>query len=343
MLKRWLIAASLLAGPAAQAAPPMAASDNPGVRTSGNGWTYWRVGNPTDVTTTTQGGIGFEGGGTDVNDLYRWLCAKAGNGDVLVLNAYGGPAYNPYIHRLCPSANSVATLRITSRIGASDPFVAGVINQAEAVFIQGGAQNNYIAWWHRTPVEDALNDLPRRNVTVAGTSAGNSILGRYAFSAWLGTITSPRALKNCYAPRITIDDDFLRLNRLTHDVITDDHFVTRHRMGRLVTFLARIALDGKTPLPLAIATNENTAFLMEPDGRGRVVGGSDAYFLRTSAAPEICAAGTPVTNTGIEVIRVSNGQHFDTRRWDSGDDVTRYTISATAGVLSSTQAHGKIY
>jgi len=341
MLKRCLIAATLLAGPA-YATPPLSPHDATGRRQHGDGWVYWRLRNQTDVTTTTHGGIGFEGGGTDVNALYRWLCEKSGNGDVLVLTAYGPPAYNPYIARLCPRANSVATLRITSLKGAHDPFVINTINAAEAVFITGGAQNNYTDWWQNTPVQKALNDLHDRNVAIAGTSAGNAILGRYAFTAGHGTIFSDAALANCFEDRIVLDASFLRLSRLTLDVITDDHFFTRNRMGRLVTFLARISLLGFTPLPRAIATDQNTAFLMDPDGVGHVVGSAYTYFLRTTAAPEVCAPKTPVTNTNIQVYRVGEGDRFDLYRW-SGEGGLAYSVSAIGGVLSSTQPGGKIY
>src|SRR5271167_394752 len=40
--------------------------------TKGEGWLYWRSGNPADVQTATQPGIMFEGGGTDVDAAYRW-------------------------------------------------------------------------------------------------------------------------------------------------------------------------------------------------------------------------------------------------------------------------------
>jgi cyanophycinase len=60
-----------------------------------NGWDYIRLGSPHNVSTPTQGGILFAGGGADLDDAFRWMCAKANGGDFLVLRASGTDAYNP--------------------------------------------------------------------------------------------------------------------------------------------------------------------------------------------------------------------------------------------------------
>ncbi|MEJ0045500.1 MAG: cyanophycinase [Rhodospirillales bacterium] len=310
--------------------------------TKGEGWLYWRRGNTADVQTATQPGVLFEGGGTDVNAAYRWMCAKSGNGDFLVIRASGDADYNPYIQRLCPAENSVATLKIINRRGGLDPAVQAIILQAEALFIAGGNQANYVNFWQNTPVQGAINALAARGVPVGGTSAGNAILAQFAFSALINTIYSKQALADCFDRRITIDNGFLNLSPLLAGIITDDHFAPRHRMGRLVTFLARIVESGEAHQASGIALNENTAFLMEPDGQGQVVGSGAAYFLRTPGPPEVCAPATPVTYTGIPVFRVAPGGTFDLASW-TGPKGTAYTVSATAGVLTSTQKGGKIY
>src|SRR5580698_3856107 len=70
---------------------------------------YFRAGSPTDVATTTQAGFALMGGGTDLDEAFRWMCNRANGGDFLVLRATGDDDYNPYIHPLC-KLNSVATL-----------------------------------------------------------------------------------------------------------------------------------------------------------------------------------------------------------------------------------------
>src|SRR5215469_4112179 len=102
-------------------------------------YSYFRVGNPNDVTTATTAGIALEGGGTDVDAVYQWMCQRSGNGDFLVIR--GTDAYNPYIQGLCPNENSVATLIIPNLSAANDPDVASIIQHAEALFIAGGDQS----------------------------------------------------------------------------------------------------------------------------------------------------------------------------------------------------------
>ena len=313
-----------------------------GVVTKGDGYVYTRLGNQTDLTTKTIGGIMFEGGGLDVNKGYQWMCDHAGNGDFLVIRSYGNADYNPYITRLCPRINSVSTLLLFKRTASFDPFVIGVLQHAEALFIAGGDQSSYVRLWQDTPVSAAINALAVQGVTEGGTSAGNAILAQFTFSALYGTVFSRNALANCYDKHITIDDGFLNLSPLTAATITDDHFVTRNRMGRFVTFLARIAQSGLAPQAFGIAMDEHTAYLMEPDGHGHVVGGSTGYFIRTPGPPQLCARDTPVTFTNLTVYRVKAGDMFDVAKWQ-GQGGESYTVSATAGVLSSTRKGGHIY
>ena len=55
-------------------------------------YSYYRVGNPNDVTTSTTPGTMLEGGGTDVDAAYQWMCGLSGNGDFLVIRATGTDA-----------------------------------------------------------------------------------------------------------------------------------------------------------------------------------------------------------------------------------------------------------
>src|SRR5436309_15330847 len=93
-------------------------------------YSYFRVGNPNDVTTSTTAGTVLMGGGTDVDAAFQWMCQRSGNGDFLVIRATGTNAYNPYIQQLCPGENSVSTLIIPNRAAASDPFVITTIENA---------------------------------------------------------------------------------------------------------------------------------------------------------------------------------------------------------------------
>src|ERR1039457_6588404 len=90
---------------------------------------YIRQGNPQDVQTRPEAGVAMMGGGSDLDEAFRWLCGKANGGDFLILRAHGDADYNPYVDGLC-KRNSVATLIIRSRKAAQAPGVAEISGQA---------------------------------------------------------------------------------------------------------------------------------------------------------------------------------------------------------------------
>jgi cyanophycinase len=305
-------------------------------------YSYFRVGSPNDVTTTTTPGTVLMGGGTDVDAAFQWMCQRAGNGDFLVIRATGTDAYNPYIQQLCPAINSVSTLIIPNRTAASDPFVISTIQNAEALWIAGGDQSNYINFWKGTPVEDQLNALIARGVPIGGTSAGMNVLTEFVYSALASQgVTSSQALADPFNKYITLDRDFVNIGNLV-GIIGDPHFVTRDRMGRDLAFMCRIYLNGWSSTPQDIAIDEKTALLITASGSATVVGSSTVYFMQAPGAPQVCAPKTPLTYDNISVYRINASGSFDLGRW-SGKGGVSYTVSADAGVLSSTQAGGSIY
>ncbi len=94
--------------------------------------------------------------------------------------------------------------------------------------------------------------------------------------------------------------------------------------------------------PRDIAIDEHTALLIDSDGKGKVVGSSTIYFLEAPGAPQVCQPKTPLTYLDISVYRVDRSGSFNVVKW-KGKGGVNYTVSATAGVLSSTQAGGEIY
>jgi cyanophycinase-like exopeptidase len=104
---------------------------------------YFRIGKHADAQSKVDGGIAMMGGGTDLDEAFRWLCNRGNGGDFLILRATGDDDYNSYVNGLC-KANSVATLILRDRVAAEDPAVAEIIRKAEVIFIAGGDQANYI-------------------------------------------------------------------------------------------------------------------------------------------------------------------------------------------------------
>lgn len=307
---------------------------------------YFRIGNQADVETKPVAGIAMMGGGTDLDEAFRWLCNKGNGGDFLILRARGDDDYNSYVNALC-KANSVATLIVPDRAAADDPAVAEIIRKAEVVFIAGGDQANYIRGWKGTHVETAINEDIAAGKPIGGTSAGLAVEGEFVYGA-LGDkpddkdLASADVLLNPYFERVTLERDFLKIP-LLKNLITDSHFAKRDRMGRSLGFLARLIKDGWSLSPREVAIDEKSAVLVDADGSATVIGtGKGAYFMRALQTPEICEKSVPLTFREVNVYRVPAGGHFDLKSW-TGSGGTASSLSVVRGKIESTQANHAIY
>src|SRR6187431_145758 len=244
---------------------------------------YYLTGNAGDAAGVTQFGLGLMGGGTDVDALFTWMGARAGGGDFVVIRASGADGYNQYVYDLAPF-DSVETLVLKNRAASSDDFVLQTIRNAEALFIAGGDQSDYVNDWKGTPVEDAIHELATRGVPIGGTSAGTAILSEFIYAAQRQSVTSSQALADPFNRNITLDRDFLVL-RFLHGIITDQHLIERDRIGRTLTFMARIVSDGWAAESKAIAIDRETAVLVDDSAHATIVANADhatpyAYFMR---------------------------------------------------------------
>lgn len=318
----WLLAAAIfgLWGPAVA----------PSVGAAGRTYDSLLAGDARDVSPPTTGGLAMMGGGADVDAAFRWLLDRSGGGDIVVLRATGDGGYNRYLRSL-GSVDSVATLVTRTRSAASDPFVVETIRNAEALFVAGGDQWDYLRFWQDTPIEAAINVLAAEGVPIGGTSAGLAILGRVVYSAERGTVYPREALRDPYDRRVTFARDFLDLPHID-GVITDGHFSQRHRLGRLVAFLAGLVTDGRVRTARGIGVDEETAVLVDAAGRGTVVGRGEAYFLQTPGRPEACRRGEPLTFRDVPVYRAAQGDTFDLTTW-RGAGGSAYDVSVRGGRL----------
>lgn len=280
------------------------------------------------------------GGGPDVDAAFKWMIQKSGGGNFVVIRATGTDAYNPYIYDM-GGVRSVETLIIPSRVAASDPFVLERVRNAEAVFIAGGDQSDYMRYWKDTPLDTALQELANRNIPIGGTSAGLAVMGQFIYTGENQSVTSPEALANPYNRNVTLGRDFITLPTMGR-VITDSHLDTRDRIGRLVAFLGRIVQDGWSGTARGLGVDVETALLVE-NGQAQRVGLGSVYFLQTVGLPQVCAPKTPLTYRNLGVQRLSGNGTFDLNNWAGYGSTTNYAISAVQGVLSSTQPGGSVY
>lgn len=260
-----------------------------------------RIGNQHDTTTTCSSGFLLMGGSTDVDEAIQWFLAKSGGGDIVIIRASGGPGYNEYMYKL-GKVNSVETLLINSKEEALDLATAAILQNAEAVFIAGGDQWNYVNFWSNTPVQEALNYLiNKKHVPIGGTSAGLAVMGQYVFDAKMDGITTDEALANLQSPKISITKKFVAIDILKN-IITDSHYTQRNRMGRHIAFLANIQSVYNIK-PKGIGIDEKTALVIDEKGNGYIYGLSNIYFLQIISNKKIAA-----TSPTVSVVKIAGSK-----------------------------------
>jgi cyanophycinase-like exopeptidase len=316
-------------------------------------YTSFFTGDIADINTNVTQGTVLMGGAAENDNAMRWFLNRSGGGDIVVIRATGSNGYNNYLYsQLGVTVNSVETLIIPSVAAANDPYVVQQLQNAEAIWIAGGDQFNYVNFWKNTPIETILNShVNIKKAPIGGTSAGMAILGSSYFSAENGTVSSVEALANPFNTKVTLGhNDFLSLPFL-QSVITDTHYDNPVRKGRHVAFLARMTVNSGFRA-YGIACEEFTAVCFDATGKAIVFGNSPAsddvaYFLQTNCvapfAPENCTDGNPLhwirNNQAIKVYAVKGTQtasnFFQLSDWKTGSGGEWEHWYVSSGVLST--------
>ena len=316
-------------------------------------YTSYFTGNSTDKITNPDYGVCLMGGSTEDDRAMVWFLEKANGGDILVLRASGSDGYNDYFYTdLGVEVNSVETIVFNNSSAANDTYVLQKIANAEAIWMAGGDQSDYINYWKDSEVEALLNEhINIKKGVIGGTSAGMAVLGSSYFSAENGTVYSSEALEDPYNTYMTFGhNDFLEVP-LLENTITDTHFSEREREGRLVTFLARMNNELETRT-FGIPCDEYTAVCIDSTGIGAVYGewpeyDDFAFFVQmnceTGNAPELMQQGIPFTwdfdskaTTVYKVGGTTDGAHYlDLNDWETGNGGEWLHWSVENGVFYS--------
>jgi cyanophycinase-like exopeptidase len=316
-------------------------------------YTSFLTGDAADVSPAVTQGIVLMGGATENDNAMRWFLNRSGGGDIVVIRATGSNGYNNYLYaQLGITVNSVETLVIPSVAAANDPYVVQQLQNAEAIWIAGGDQYQYVQYWRNTQVETILNNhINVKKAPVGGTSAGMAILGNSYFSAENGTVTSSTALNNPFDVKVAIgQNDFLNFPFL-QNTITDTHYDNPDRKGRHSVFLARMVVNSGNRA-YGIACEEFTAVCVDATGKAVVYGNfpaneDAAYFIQVNCsapfAPENCTAGNPLNwvrnNQALKVYAVKGTQtavnFFQLSDWKTGSGGEWQHWYVSNGVLQS--------
>ncbi len=159
-------------------------------------------------------------------------------------------------------------LRVAEREDANSDEVLGLLENATGIFITGGDQGRLVSHLAGTRAMECIRQRNASGVIVAGTSAGASILPAHMMNGGTGIVGN----SNGAAARKGMVE-FIAGFGLLQDVIVDQHFSERGRLGRLLTAFAA------SPGLLAIGLDEDTAVLIDGDGVLEVLGSEMATIV----------------------------------------------------------------
>ena len=177
---------------------------------------------------------------------------------VIVTTASQKPSELGEAYRALFAELGVADVRVAdikTRREAGDPGMVETIQNATGIFFTGGDQLRITSVLGGTAAEAAIREAFLKGALVAGTSAGASVV----CSTMITDGLSNEAARKCtlkMAPGLG----------LLEQVIVDQHFAQRGRLGRLLCGVA------ENPHSLGVGIDENTAIHVFADARFAVLG-----------------------------------------------------------------------
>ena len=249
------------------------------------------------------------GGGPEEDAAATGFAEAAGGGDLVILRVTGSRASYPgyFLRTLAPdpAPATAVTVQTLEPRAADDPAVLCRVARAEAIWLAGGDQWDYLGRWP-PELHEALAQAGARGAAVGGTSAGAMVLGAAVFDAREGPVSSPEALADPLGPATRLSYPAFAAPELD-GVVVDSHLGARDREGRLVVFLARFLAETDRPHVTGVGLDEGVALVVEA-GRYQVLGpgGRGAHLYRLEG-PVRHPAGVPLELDRIQRVRLEPG------------------------------------
>lgn len=143
---------------------------------------------------------------------------------------------------------NATSITINERAETSREDYLLALDQADGIFITGGNQLRLSTILGGTHVSQKIRRLNAAGVHIAGTSAGAAIMPEHMIAGG-PTGTVPLGDGVNLAPGLG----------LTNDLLIDQHFSQRDRLGRLLTAISY------NPFMLGVGIDEDTAIFINPD------------------------------------------------------------------------------
>lgn len=223
------------------------------------------MGDKVDGTLLIIGGAEDKDGKCEILSRFIQLSGAEKSSVVVVTTATQEPSevgqeYYRIFKRL--GAGNIETMDLDTRSKANRREVLRILEEATGVFFTGGDQLRITSNLGGTLANDGLRKAYRRGVVIAGTSAGASCMSDTMIVEGDGH-QAPKLNTIKMAPGLG----------LVEEVVIDQHFAQRGRIGRLLSAVAH------NPYVLGIGIDEDTAVLVEPNAKLEVIGSQTVTFL----------------------------------------------------------------
>ena len=183
--------------------------------------------------------------------IHRELVRRAGGGAVVVVTVASTVPdelwrdYEPMYRRL--GVDDVRHLDVCSRDDEASDAALATLDGATAVFFTGGDQLRITSLLGGGAIARRVREIYEAGGVIAGTSAGASVMSATMLVSGAGEESHRIGDSLRLAPGL----GFLP------DVIVDQHFAERGRIGRLLGAVAQ------NPAMLGVGVDENTAIVVE--------------------------------------------------------------------------------
>ncbi len=299
------VAACAESGPTTALEGPLEGCPDPGAGTTIGGL----VGAGDDAAASPVRRLVLMGGGPEEDGAARRFVEAAAGGDIVVLRATGSlTSYPDYFSaELAPAPRpaSVITIRTDTPPLADHPSVLCRLDRAEAIWLAGGSQWDYLGRWPH-PVHVAIREAWRRGAAMGGTSAGAVSMGEAAFDARHGTVTSAAALADPADVSVSVAPSNMPQPEL-RNMIVDSHFTERSREGRLLAFLGRLLAQHRSGSFTGIGIDEGAALEIDDDGYRVSSARGGAVWMYEATGPAVVQPGKPLSLDGIRRVRLADG------------------------------------
>lgn len=212
--------------------------------------------------------------------------------------------------------SDLVELYVDDRAETRDEEKLALLDGAAGVFFSGGDQLRISSQIGDTPIEARIRKIWREGGVLAGTSAGASVM------------SDTMMVRGASAETHRIGDLQMAPGLgLIRDVILDQHFAERGRIGRLLGAVAQ------SPRVLGVGIDEDTAIVVEGDAF-RVIGCGAVYVVDAEGvtASNIAEARTDNTlsmhDVRLHVLASGDGLNLITRRPLDRRDTETKTSSA---------------